>query len=297
MSFSSEQKNYIISRPYKSSCCRRALLMGAICAKGSVSDRGVTVSVEKREMGAFLGRLISEFFSAKPEISTSDIGGRRVVLSFASKSAEKYLADLSKDGLFVNKCEFCASSFLRGIFLSSGRICDPKVQYSLEFSLGERCELITSYLASLGLTPRISDKPSERVIYFKNSADIEDFCGLAGLNRAMFTLMDAKVEGEIRKNAMRLANCETNNITRAVNAAKPQLLVITALNDAGLLSSLPDELEATARLRLEYPDLSLAQLSAVAVPAISKPGLSHRLKKIVELGEQILKRHKSSEED
>ena len=95
---------------------------------------------------------------------------------------------------------------------------------------------------------------------------------------------------------MRVANCETNNILRAVNAAKPQLLVIRALEENDLLSVLPDELEATARLRLEYPDLSLAQLAAIAVPAISKPGLSHRLKKIVELGEQILKKHERKEE-
>ena len=296
MSFSSEQKSYVINQQYKSSCCRRAILTGALISKGATSDEHIEISVEMRDVADFLARLISEFYGQGTEITTSTVGGRRVLIKFKSKSAAKYLLNLDKAELFANKCDTCLGSFLRGIFLASGRIADPKAQYSLEFSLGDRCESVAAFFSELGLTPRISDKQKERVVYFKNSADIEDFCGLAGLNKAMFILMDAKVEGEIRKNAMRVANCETNNILRAVNAAKPQLLVIRALEEKDLLSVLPDELEATARLRLEYPDLSLAQLAAIAVPAISKPGLSHRLKKIVELGEQILKKHERKEE-
>ena len=296
MSFSYEQKEYIMNSAYRSPCCRRALLFGALSAKGSISGNLVSVSVERADVGEFLSKLIGEFYGAKPEITYPEKGGRRVVLEFLSNSASKYLSNLDITSVFTRKCDSCLAAFLRGAFISSGRMTDPKTQYSLEFSLGTRCELFSEFLSDLGLTPRISDKPNERVLYFKNSSDIEDFCGLAGLNKALFTLMDAKVEGEFRKNAMRVANCETNNITRAVNAAKPQLAVIGALAEAGLLSSLPEELEQTARLRLEYPDYSLSQLAAVAVPAISKPGLSHRLKKLCEIGENILKKHQGGKE-
>ena len=51
---------------------------------------------------------------------------------------------------------------------------------------------------------------------------------------------------------------------------------------------LPEELEATARLRLEHRDLSLSQLAAIITPKISKPGLSHRLKRITELARELL---------
>ena len=57
--------------------------------------------------------------------------------------------------------------------------------------------------------------------------------------------------------------------------------------EAALMEAL-EELEATARLRIKYRDLSLSQLAAVAVPAISKSGLSHRLKKIMEYSETLL---------
>ena len=64
--------------------------------------------------------------------------------------------------------------------------------------------------------------------------------------------------------------------------------VYDVLVERGLISLLPDELEATARLRMEFKDLSLAQLSLLTNPRISKPGLSHRLKKITEIAKSLL---------
>ena len=68
-----------------------------------------------------------------------------------------------------------------------------------------------------------------------------------------------------------------------------QVGIISKLEELQLLSSLPDELEETARLKLRYPDLPLSALAAQMTPAISKSGLSHRLKKIEELGAKLLK--------
>lgn len=289
MSFTSVQKQYIISQPYKSPCCRKALLFGTLFAKGEYNGKNeITVSVGSKDIAEFLSKFILEFFGVTPNIGTSPNGGRRVLLTFVSKTAANYLSNISNGQLFTNKCDFCVSSFLRGVFLACGRIADPKKQYFLELSLGERCEPFTAVLQSIGTTPKYIDKKTEKILYYKKSSDIEDFCGYAGLNKAMFALMDAKVEGEFKKSAMRVANCETGNISRAVYAASRQLEIIRALDKANLLSSLPDELEATARLRLEHADMSLFQLSAISVPHISKPGLSHRLNRIIEIGEQLL---------
>ena len=100
--------------------------------------------------------------------------------------------------------------------------------------------------------------------------------------------MNAKIEGELRNNANRVFNCDTNNIDKAVRASLKHISYISRLDEANLLSSLPEELEATARLRLLYKDYSLAQLAAISVPSISKSGLSHRLNKISEIAEKLL---------
>jgi len=292
MSFSSEQKNFIMNGTYKSQCCRRALLSGMLFSKGKLTQEGIEVSFEKRETAEFFLKLVAEFYSERTEIFYPDKGGRRVACVLKTNSARKYIENLENNGnLFDEKCQNCRSSFLRGVFLGAGRISDPQKTYTLEFSLGERSESFSSMLAEMELSPKRSDKGGG-VVYFRNSQGIEDFLAHSGLNGAMFSVIEAKFNGEAKRNVHRVTNCYTNNIKKTVDAASPQLEIIRKLVEANLLSSLPDELEATAILRLENPDLSLSQLSAISVPKVSKPGLSHRLKKIMELGETLL--HKKS---
>ncbi|MBO5906809.1 MAG: DNA-binding protein WhiA [Clostridia bacterium] len=294
MSFSSTQKDFIISQIYKSPCCKRALLYGVALAKGVADGEYVTIAVEKCQYAEFISNLAKELFSAEGEISTAHNGGRRYLVSFRSKSLAKYVSELKCGGDYlVDKCDFCLPSFLRGLFLASGRVSSPEKQFSLEFSLGERCEMLLEFLSGLGIRGKIYERKSERLVYVRVGSDIEDFFGFARLNQAMFTFMDAKAAADIRKGVMRVANCETRNITKAVDAARRQLVIIMELDKANLLSSLPEELEATARLRMEHADLTLSQLSAISVPKISKPGLSHRLKRIMEIGAQLLEGRKA----
>ena len=103
--------------------------------------------------------------------------------------------------------------------------------------------------------------------------------------------MNIKIANELKNNANRLRNFDTVNITKAVDAANSQITVIRELYDRNLLGSLPSELEATARLRLENPDMSLAQLAIHSVPPVSKSGITHRLQKIMEFGERLLKKN------
>ena len=135
---------------------------------------------------------------------------------------------------------------------------------------------------------KCSERMEQPVLYLKNSGAIEDFFALAMMNATAFRMMNAKIESDIRNTANRIANCETNNIEKAVAASSRQIAAIEELASRGLLSSLSEELERTARLRLEHQDLSLAQLAAISVPPITKPGLSHRLNKIVCLAERML---------
>lgn len=290
MSFSSTQKSEIINYVYKSACCRRALLSGILFARAKLGPSdSVFFNLEKREVADFSAKLIKEFYGQMPEISRLPNGGRCVRVEFKSKSAVKYISNIvNKDDLIVPKCASCSASFLRGVFVAAGRISDPMKQYSLEISMSERFDILSDFLSELGVDPLIAHKSTGTVVYYKNSSLIEDFCALAAMNTAAFAIMNAKIKSDIRNNANRVANCETNNIGKAVNASMKQIDTLIMLERAGLFSSLPEELEATARLRMEHRDLSLSQLAAISVPPISKSGLSHRLSKIMELAEQLL---------
>ena len=53
------------------------------------------------------------------------------------------------------------------------------------------------------------------------------------------------------------------------------------------MSTLPENLRLTAKLRMQYPDLPLAKLAQKFDPPVSKAGLSHRLKRIQEAARRL----------
>ena len=290
MSFSQDQKADIIEQSVKASCCKRAFLQGVLTARGRVDGDNISISVDSLDTAEFIKGIILDVYSKNAEDVTSSVGGRRKLLTFAAKSAAKYINELDSSGIaFSEKCPLCQSFFLKGLFIAAGRVSDPIKQYSLEFSVGSRTNALVDYLSSIGFSPRVSEKKNETLVYFRNSATLEDFFALANMNQTAFDIMNAKIKGELRNTANRIANCETNNIDRAVSASISQITLIEELVERGLISLLPEELERTARFRMENRDMSLSQMAGAITPPISKSGLSHRLKKITEMAENILK--------
>ena len=290
MSFSSEIKNEIIMHQYKNACCRRALLNGVLFARGTLDDESVTLGLSEDGAVQFVSKLIVEFFSKTPISLKSPSGGRQKLISFSSPAASKYLRSVAENGseLYFNKCQYCKSAFLKGVFLAIGRVSDPIKEYRLEFSLVKRAEAILSMFESLGFSFNKITRKNEELLYTKKSSVIEDFFAAAQMNNTAFALMNEKIENEIRNNVNRLRNCETNNIGKSVMSSSRQLMAIHELEKANLLSTLPDELEKTARLRIKYEDYSLVRLAAISVPPITKSGLSHRLNKIIEIASERL---------
>jgi len=289
MSFSKDQKNEIMESLPRAVCCKAAMIRGILAAKAELDGDTISLSVDSDDAARFVCGLVLEVFSKQAEVTTAKSGGRRRIVSFSSPAAIKYLNGFTSGAeAFNEKCPLCQSHFLRGVFLVAGRVSDPEKQYSLEFNIPYSRERIRAILEDLGLTPRISEKPNEILIYFRKSTDLEDFFALANMNNTAFAVMNAKINGEIRNNVNRIINCTTSNIGKAVSASLQQIELIELLIEKGLISQLPEELEATARLRLEHRDLSLSQLAAIITPKISKPGLSHRLKRITELARELL---------
>ena len=72
-------------------------------------------------------------------------------------------------------------------------------------------------------------------------------------------------------------------------ASERQISIISQLTELDLLGNLPEELVLTAKMRLEFPDLPLSLLAAKMTPSVTKSGLSHRLKKIEEVGAKLLR--------
>ena len=65
--------------------------------------------------------------------------------------------------------------------------------------------------------------------------------------------MNIKIANEFMNNANRLRNFDTVNISKAVDAANPQYILIKKLVENNLFNLLPEELQETAKMRLKNP--------------------------------------------
>ena len=71
---------------------------------------------------------------------------------------------------------------------------------------------------------------------------------------------------------------------------------IRYLQEQHALETLPEVLQQAAEKRLQYPDLSLTALCGCFDPAVSKSGLSHRIKKLEALAENLRQRQQEGQE-
>ena len=91
----------------------------------------------------------------------------------------------------------------------------------------------------------------------------------------------------MRNSINRKVNCETANLTKTVNAAFEQIKAIEILNKNGKFDKLDNKLKEVAKLRIENPELGLEAIGKLVNPPISKSGVNHRLKKIIEIAENL----------
>lgn len=184
--------------------------------------------------------------------------------------------------------EPCKNAFLRGAFLTGGYVSASGKGYHLELvtSHYSTSRQVSALLNDLELPAGQTMRRGVYVLYYKDSAAIEDFLSACGATGAAMTLMLKKVERAMNSQVNRAVNCETANVARTVSAFLRQSEAIHRLQSSGKLETLPKSLQETARLRLQYPEYSLQELCDASSEPISKPGMSNRLRRLVQLSEE-----------
>lgn len=149
------------------------------------------------------------------------------------------------------------------------------------------CRDLLALLRELGFHAKQVCRKGAQVVYLKESEQIEDCLTLMGATNASLELMGIKMVKDIRNNANRVTNCESANIDKTVAAAAVHLDAVRKIEAHGGLALLPEELREVARLRLENPDMSLRELGETMDPPLSRSGINHRLRRIVEHADKL----------
>ncbi len=236
-------------------------------------------------------------------------------------------------------------AFIRGAFLGGGSISDPEKNYHLEFVTNNlefaqslyHLEFVTNNLEfaqslrdlinSFDFNSKIVARKNNYVVYIKESEQISDLLSLIGAHNALLKLQNVKIVKEMRNNVNRIVNCETANLTKAVNAAVllklqnvkivkemrnnvnrivncetanltkavnaavKQVENIRIIEETIGIKKLPENLQQIALLRVENEELTLKELGEMLTPPVGKSGVNYRLKRIQEIADNLREKY------
>ena len=294
-SFSYKAKAELCRTAVQRLCCARAECYGVLLYCNTFTMQEVRIITENPEFAARLPRRFHRAFNVKfDRLPTEETPGSKLIFQITDPDKLRRVVDtLGYDPrqalvLHVNFAmleeDCCRVSFLRGAFLAGGSVTDPEKRYHLELSTShvQASREVSALLQEMGFLPRSVMRSGSAVIYFKQSEHIEDLLTTLGAPVAATEIMTAKVDKEIRNGANRAMNCDMANVNKTLDAVAAQQEAIEKLEKAGQLERLPEKIQETARLRMQNPELPLAQLAALFDPPISKSCLNHRIRKIME---------------
>jgi DNA-binding protein WhiA len=300
MSFGNDTKTALCGIYEKKACCRKALLYGLLFGSSKFSIDDIHIHTENENVANLMRAMLRKTAGVRAEITKQMRGqdflfeltvddplSRQMVCNLFQQGADEDCSKNISKGIIKKRC--CAGTFLRGVFLSSGTIINPKKSYHLEFTLqdADTAASLESFIEDQGFAAKKVVRKNNHVIYFKESENIEDVLSFMGATNAALEIMNIKIYKGLRNNANRITNCETANINKLVDASAEQIEAIRKIQRTKGLDFLPDQLKQVAEARIENPELSLKEIALKMDPVVSKSGVNHRLQKIIEIAKNI----------
>ncbi|MBB2184172.1 DNA-binding protein WhiA [Lachnospiraceae bacterium MD1] len=186
-----------------------------------------------------------------------------------------------------NTC--CKRAFIRGAFLVSGSMSNPKKAYHLEVVVSslDKAEHLREMITAFSIDAKIVMRKKNYVVYIKEGSQIVDFLNVVEAHIALMNLENVRILKEMRNSINRQVNCEAANINKTVTAATKQIEDIIYIRDHVGYGDLSEGLEDIAKLRVEYPEASLKELGAMLLPPIGKSGVNHRLRKLSMIADHL----------
>ena len=185
-------------------------------------------------------------------------------------------------------------AYLRGVFLVSGSLNDPKTsRYHLEFLINDTsyANFLNNLLKESNLNIKILHRKKGYMIYIKEAEKISDFLRLIRAYNGVMYYEEIRVYREKVNMTNRLNNCEQANVEKTIDTSNKLIKEIEYIKEKGVYDLLDDKVKESAEYRVKYPESSLLELSKIMTletgSNISKSCLNHRFRKIKEFSEKI----------
>ena len=296
MSFTSTVKNEIAILKLTGTT-KIALISGFFRNNYQIIDDAITISSENDVVISYLKDLLNSYeeISYKEEFLDNNNFSKNKLKALIVTKGEEFIRenfcidnDISPNYLVETDDE--VRGYLRGVFLSSGSINDPKTsRYHLEFLIekGEEAVFAQKLLNSYSLNVKLLSRDKGYMLYIKEADKISDFLKIIGCSKAVLYYEEIRVYRDAKNKTNRLNNCEQANMDRVIDSAMEQLNYIKILEDNMAIELLDDKTKEALEYRKKYQEASLKELSEIISletgKKITKSGLNHRFRKIKEL--------------
>lgn len=285
----------------------KAELIALIRMNGAVSIYQQALILNIQSENAAIARRIYTLFKEHFDLESELIVRRKMKLKKNNvyivrcrQNVKEVLEDLGIfDGVFIQSDvsseimdnEQKKRSYLRGAFLAGGSVNNPEANsYHLEIYSNyethndDVCQMMNDF----NLHAKTIIRRNGYITYIKEAEKIADFLAVIGANRAMLKFEDIRIVRDMRNSVNRLVNCENANLNKVVEAANRQKEAIELIDEKIGINSLPEKLYVMAKFRLENLDLGLKEIGEL-IPGgpISKSGVNHRLRKLVQIAEEM----------
>lgn len=244
----------------------------------SVSGKNFTIKTKKK---------LDEILKEKNTKEYNNIFNNEETEEKKQKENFESLINNKNDERFqINEDE--KKAIIRGAFLGSGTISEPRKAYHLEIyfkdenSLSFCIKILTSYYVNVK-----SIRQNKNILYIEEGESISNFLAFVGAKKSVLEFEDTRVVKEIRNNVNRQLNLENANLNKTILSSVKQINYIKLIKKKNKFNDLTEKEKKLAEIRLKNPDASLEELRKMLGENISKSGVSHRMKKIEELAKNL----------
>ena len=301
MSFASRAREEMAQRSLQKDCCVRAAAYGLACFAKYFDAKGLVIQTEQPHTVQMAQQLFARCGVQGEILQKQRPSGALYEFNIRTPEQVRRMHELfgttgSETSLQIDpgliRCQTCVSAYIGAAFLCSGTMTDPQKEYNLEF-LTARTNLAKDFEALLAeheFAPHRTRRNGVNLIYVKTGANVQRLLSFMGAVNAAEQMGTLKAFKQVRNQTNRQTNCDTANLGKTARANAQTLKAIRFLEQQHALETMPEVLQQAAEMRMKYPDLSLAALCACFDPAVSKSGLSHRMKKLEAAADSLRKR-------
>ena len=303
MSFSTDIKNEVT----RLDSSKEELIseLSAIVRNSAIIDNNITIYIENNSVARRIFKLFKNVYDITPIITVRKKyfnngfsyiltikNNRDIILDDLSIIKNNEYLDIPMDYIYSD--EDLVRAYLRGLFLVTGSVNDPKTsKYHLEFLVDglEYANFISKLLNENDLNSKIIKREKKYMVYVKEAEKISDFLRVIKAYNGVMYFEDIRIYRDHKNMTNRLNNCEQANMDKIFLTASSQIRDINKLKEYDMYDLLDEKIKVVMDYRVKYPEASLGELSEIISNEtgnkITKSGLNHRFRKIRDMVSNI----------